>query len=761
VILKEYAALKEAMGVLDFDDLEWMAYGLSKDESTAAYVQTRLDARYRHVLVDEFQDTNPLQWITLRSWLEAYGQDASRPSVLLVGDPLQSIYRFRGAEPRLFEEAGRFLRANFDAIELSTHETRRCAPEIVALLNASFASEAPSDFQAHRTQSEIQGATLRLPLAGSVAQAELALASADNATFLDDPAHIPLRDALTVGPTDPEVQRQHEEARNIASAIGALVGHRSLEGGKESGKEGRVARYRDVLVLVRKRAGMSFLESAFRDAQIPYTSDRTGGLLGTLEARDLAALLRFLVVPFSDHVLAHVLRTPIFSVPDTELVRLARLSQAHSARSWWLCLQELPKDDRLHDAARLLASWVGLAGVRPVHDLLDQIYYEGEVIEKYVASLASASSSAPGEQVRANLLAFMELALQMDSGRYPSLPRFIAELDALAEGLEQESPDEGAADFGDTVRILTIHGAKGLESPIVILAGTAGAGPPARSHQILLDWPSGADRPSHFSAYATRARSGPSRTRLLENDARLDALEERNLLYVAVTRAKEVLVLSGTQAKRGDVAGSWYTRCAPHCALWELDADGSIDDVPQGASSGFVMVRDFRPKPIQTGLRIPIEGVHALGTERARLYGTVLHRLLEVYSEQRWDGVDALSIAQRQGLEPKLAQEAVRHAQKILSDPSLRRFFDASSYICARNEVELLTAEGEVIRIDRLVEFAHETWILDYKSHSSALGIDPHRDQLERYRGILACAAPKSPIRAGIIFGDAVLIEVI
>ena len=100
-----YQAVKAEQRVFDFADLEWQAYRLLTNEEHAAYLQSRLDARYKHVLLDEFQDTNPLQWSIVQAWLNAYGDDSDKPSMFVVGDPKQSIYRFRRAEPRVFSAA--------------------------------------------------------------------------------------------------------------------------------------------------------------------------------------------------------------------------------------------------------------------------------------------------------------------------------------------------------------------------------------------------------------------------------------------------------------------------------------------------------------------------------------------------------------------------------------------------------------------------------------------------------------------------------
>ncbi len=765
-VLDEYTKLKRARGALDFNDLEWLAFSLSQDEAAAAYIQTRLDARYRHILVDEFQDTNPLQWITLESWLEAYGGDAQRPSVMLVGDPNQSIYRFRGAEPRLFDTASAFLAERYGASRLSTHETRRCAQAVITALNGSFESFAAPDFQPHLSCSPALGAVWRIPEEPAEAREQ---DQAEEAPPADqpggDPVHLELRDALTTARLEKENGRVDAEAVSVAAAIRALVGTQVLEGDGHPGAASQVARYRDVLVLVRKRARMAPLERAFRAAGIPYSSDRAGGLLTTLEALDLSALLRFLVVPFSNHLLAHVLRSPLFAARDEDLVRLGRTAPASA--TWWQRLQDLAPHDPLAPAARQLARWVYLAGVRPVHDLLDRIYTEGAVIERYVSSVAPEASAGWCEQVRANLLAYLELALEMDSGRYPSLPRFIEELDALARGTEQESPDEGVADHGDTVRILTIHGAKGLEAPIVFLTDTSAQVERAGSNEVLIDWPAGTSAPSHVSIYGSVESRGSARASLFDQDAQLRTREDRNLLYVGVTRAKEILVFSGAPAARGDTAASWYARMSPFARLWPPEGGGGAPGFasdghgvqPHAARPEMALIADFRPDRVTTGRRASTGRPAAESEEAARLRGIALHRILE-FTAGAPTGRDALEgLARAQGLDAAAGAEVARQADAILAAPALSRFFDPKAYVSGANEVELVTAQGELLRIDRLVEFRDEIWVLDYKSRGSVSGIEPHREQLERYRSAVLGLAPGVPVRVGIIFADATLLE--
>jgi len=163
-LLEQYQAVKAEQRVFDFSDLEWHAYRLLTDESHAAYLQSRLDARYRHILLDEFQDTNPLQWSIVRAWLNAYGEDVQKPSVFVVGDPKQSIYRFRRAEPRVFEAAREMLAA-LGADVLRTNQTRRNAAAIVDVLNRSFVGNPI--FAPQTTLGSGGGTVWRLPLVRS------------------------------------------------------------------------------------------------------------------------------------------------------------------------------------------------------------------------------------------------------------------------------------------------------------------------------------------------------------------------------------------------------------------------------------------------------------------------------------------------------------------------------------------------------------------------------------------------------------------
>ncbi|MEO8342336.1 MAG: UvrD-helicase domain-containing protein, partial [Gallionella sp.] len=150
-LLEHYQELKLRSQQMDFTDLEWQVCRMLNQSDCAEYMQYKLDSRYRHVLLDEFQDTNPLQWQILQSWFAASAAVDSRPTVFVVGDPKQSIYRFRRADARLFGEVREFLEREFGAHHLTQNETRRNAPAVLAAVNGVF-SEHPEgfvDFEEH------------------------------------------------------------------------------------------------------------------------------------------------------------------------------------------------------------------------------------------------------------------------------------------------------------------------------------------------------------------------------------------------------------------------------------------------------------------------------------------------------------------------------------------------------------------------------------------------------------------------------------
>ncbi len=781
-LLQHYQELKLRSQQMDFTDMEWQVCHLLSQGDCAEYMQYKLDSRYKHVLLDEFQDTNPLQWQTLQAWFAAAAAVESRPTVFVVGDPKQSIYRFRRADARLFGEVREFLQQEFSAHYLTQNETRRNSPAVLEAVNGVFSGhpEGFVDFEEHVAHhQDLPGHVEALPLAviGNTEQVEV----------VDLP--LSLRNPL-IEPRDEEQSGARElEAEQFAAYIANIVANWSVQ---DNGIVRR-AEYRDIMVLVRKRTHLRVYEHALRARHIPFLTSRRGGLLDTLEAEDIQALLTFLITPFADLELAQALRSPICSCSDDDLMLLAQHSAPSPSRgegwgegdllqttpspptslpqgergSWWPRLQHLAQSGtaspELSRAHHLLTSWLALADKLPVHDLLDRIYFEGDLVHRYAVALPAELREA----VRANLQAFMEIALNVDAGRYPSLPRFLAELREL-RAAENESPDEGkVGEVGNALRIYTVHEAKGLEAPIVWLLDANDTQRKTDSYSVLLAWPPNAPRPAHFSLFSDKRGRGVKRVPYFDADEAYARREEMNLLYVAMTRAKQALLVSGNGEL---VATSWYGRIAAAVGQGGnplLAASPPL--LPGEILRGGHRVGE-RPAEFSALQQSIPTGQRAARTTMQQQRGIWLHALLQYLTPPSpalsrtpppWgEGLgEREALQQRLGIPSDEMEPLWQQAQALLASPQLACFFDAKQYRNACNEIPYVNAIGELKRIDRLVEFNNEVWVLDYKLGDSE-DVARYRAQMQEYRNAMQSVYAGKSVRCALLFGDGTLHEV-
>ncbi|MDZ7594609.1 MAG: UvrD-helicase domain-containing protein [Thiobacillus sp.] len=727
-MLTAYQDAKAQQGVIDFADAEWQACRLLRSEEHAPALALKLDARYRHLLLDEFQDTNPLQWQALSTWLaEARGADSAM-TVFMVGDPKQAIYRFRRGEARVFDAAAAFLHAHFDAPRFSTDMTRRLAPAVVAAINPVFANVAGFAEHTHAPANDRRPGALRcLPV--QVEKTETATAGN-------------LRNPLTTPQPEADDRAVHEEARQFAQVLrDEVLGRWGV-----TDKTGtlRAARPGDVMALVRKRTHLHLYERELEAARIPFITSRRGGLLHALEAQDVVALIETLLLPHDDLKLAHVLKSPVFSCSDDDLLRV--FAPGAEPRGWERLLVLAAEADcpaTLARAARLLTRWRAHCGTLPVHDLLDRIYFEGDVEARYGAAVPEAMRP----QVAANLRAFMQLALTQDAGRYPTLAGFVRELASLIDDADA-APGEGlAADGENAVRLLTIHGSKGLEAPIVWLLGGSDH---ARgdSYAVLAPWPPDATRPVHFSLFGRQDDRGAARESWFQEEADLAQRESDNLLYVAMTRAAQGLIVSGDASKN-----AWLARVD---AAWQdLGLPADLSPAPAEAAS-------MTAAPIRIDAPAVGQRVAPPAASPAAASGELFHACLEAHAPPSTPR-DLSALAARLGLEGQL-ESVEAAARALLAQPQLAHLFDPAQYRRAHNEWALLDAEGRQQRLDRVVEFDDAVWLIDYKTGGDsrtlpdAQLVERHQPQLAAYRALLAELYPGKPVYAALLMADGRLI---
>lgn len=774
-LLEHYQKLKTEQRLLDFTDLEWRAYRLLTQSENALWVQYKLDQRIDHLLVDEFQDTNPTQWRLLLPLLQemAAGQGEKPRSVFLVGDAKQSIYRFRRAEPRLFQAAHDWLSEHLGAQGFPLHISWRSAPAIMECVNRVFGELGPMagrlrDFTPHDTHHrELWGAVTVLPLIEELGTE----AEAEETQGLRNPLHQP-REL----PLDDRYQR---EGVQIARTIRTLVDSATLIGTPDAAHP---LHYGDIMLLVRSRSHVGYYESALRDAGIPYIGAERGTLLESQEVSDLVALLEVLITPYNNLSLATVLRSPLFACSDEELVLLAQQGKGNWYQRLLAVGLTLTEHSPLARAASWLEHWRELAGKLPIHDLLDRVFSEGNVLARYQAAYPEHLRN----RAEANLIRFLELALEIDSGRYPSLSHFLARLSELREN-RKEAPDEAPVSGGsERVRIMTIHAAKGLEAPVVFLADSAASSSSDKPFRTFVDWPASEARPQGFLLVGKQGQQPPFVRASLEHEKLEEQRESANLLYVALTRARQLLYISGVKPRRGTELG-WYGALrqgldpleeSPPDAPASLYSNrmpvaASTAQEPPASSAPVVDPALARPLTLQP-LMHEIAPSYQTGApaapglptdEDGRLRGLVIHRLLQCLTEvaaDEWAGVFS-AVAAEFGLSPHSVsfREWRRECETLLQQPSLATIFRPPEGVESLNEVPMIYAQdGSTVHgiVDRLLLFPDTAWVVDYKSHQAASTDNlealaaPYQRQLAYYGAGVKRLWPEKTVRTFLLF---------
>jgi ATP-dependent helicase/nuclease subunit A len=771
-LINDYAALKRERGWIDMSDLERAALVLMSDPVLSGWVQERLDARVRHLLIDEFQDTNPLQWQALNAWISGYAGAGSAPSVFIVGDPKQSIYRFRRAEPQVFQAAKAFVRDALGGDVLSCDHTRRNAPEVIALVNTVMrdaqANRQFDGFRAHTTDATARGQVFKLPQIAREASAK-------------DDGNVPTawRDSLTTPRFEVEENRKTLECRQAARWLA-----QQLRG------TGATLRPGQVMVLARKRERLGLMQAELASLHISAQQPEKTDLCDTPEVKDIVALLDVLSSPRHDLSLARVLKSPLFGVQDHDLVQLVlhqrtlrdalvqeQVAAPHDEKPVVTWLQALQADSGLPPVfaglgARLMA-WKSWLEVRPPHDALHAIYQDGDVLARYAAAAPAERCTA----VLANLRALLTAVLSIDGGRYTTVYALVRALRAggIAAPVQAEA---------DAVRLLTVHGAKGLEAPLVLLLDTDGEPLKSETMGVLVDWPGEAAHPMRFVFLASEAQPPACVADALATEQVARNREELNGLYVAMTRTQQTLVLS-SMAPRVQNPGSWWTRLqahaqdAPSSDGPDLTSMASLDPAATpDVASGNVAIQVL---PVRTAVAQPtaraagstvisnaVQSDHPAEASVESRIGSAMHLLLEWVAvrpggpvlQNCWNAGQIARVAAQFLLDSEQVLAACNMARGILGGEAAWAW-DADELDWHGNEVPIVH-RGRMLRIDRLVrrKTLGQWWVLDYKSSAQ-----PHLQpalcsQLQTYREAVGLAHADTTVQAAFLTPQGALLPI-
>jgi ATP-dependent helicase/nuclease subunit A len=767
-LFARYQAAKDARALVDYDDLIDITRRLV--ESNVSWVLYKLDGGIDHLLLDEAQDTNPEQWAIVQALAAEFfagaGAQDVRRTIFVVGDGKQSIYSFQGADPTALARMRQHFEAQHAGIDRTlqpvdlTTSFRSTAP-VLGVVDKVFghalAADGVYDFSLGPLKHDVD----RISAPGLVELwPVLALEEDADEELPWTPPSLPKR------VYDPE----EELAQRIADKIQDLIA--APNAGEAPITPG------DIMILVRRRTRfVGPMVRALKARNVPVAGIDRLELTAELAVQDLVALGRFLLLPEDDLNLAALLKSPLIGVDENALFALA---YKRPGTLWGALLASAEEEPLLY---------------RPAQAWLSARLAEVDFKRPYELFAHVLSRPCPGDSERGGsgrralwrrlgpdsldpIDELLSAALDYERRHAPTLQGFIGWLDASEAEIKRE-----LAGRSDNVRIVTVHGAKGLEAPIVFLPDTTQLPTPNNGPQFL--W-----RPMHgrrIPYWSPRADMRPGVCSDLAREAQAAVMREyRRLLYVALTRAKDRLYIAGWHGAKRPADGHWHQliEAGMRAAGAEEAEDGVLRLVRHGASGALPEARDaalapalpewvrrpappeprpFRPlapsRPDFPGAQEPPVRSPSGPEEAARFRrGRAMHRLLQLLPEI--DAAERARIVPR--LLPEFSAEEREHmlleTERVLNDPGCIRLFGPGS----RPEVPIvgrIGTRGITGRIDRLLVEERRVTIVDFKTgripREGAHAVpQAYLAQMAAYRAVLRAIYPGREIGVVLVWTD-------
>ena len=775
--LEEYRDEKARRGALDFDDLIQKTRELLEADGMSSWVLYKLDGSISHVLLDEAQDTSPDQWDLIRALTNEFGSGEGRDysqdprTMFIVGDEKQSIYSFQGAEPqRLLKETRRLSERMLGAAGVEMKMSFRSGPEILEFVDTvwnmappievAFGSEPP------RTADNTYHTARRWDQPGAVEIWPI------DPKLPDDEADAWERPVDVVRATSPKAKL----ATNVARAVRGMIDRGEAVW---DGKLARPMRPEDILILVSKRQGGLFdsLITALKAEGLPVAGADRLILTDFIGVQDCLNLMRFACLDLRDLTLAEILRGPFCGLVDDDKYLFPLASARARGETLWSRVQTSPDPD-VQKAARFLQGLLDRAHLPPFEFL------------SHVLDRADAGAQTGWEMLNARLgtpardpvEALLSRALSHDSASPSSLQSFVAAMEAEAVEIKRD-----LAEAGREVRVMTVHGAKGLQAPVVILPDTT-AKPKTGAPAVL--------ESANAVVWSPRKDTDAEASKRARAIAEAKAREEhRRLLYVALTRAQDRLIIAGHwqgpvgDGKTGFDKESWYALC--DAAMGALEHE----ETEEGRRFGTVLVSPPRlniaastdgkalpdwataPAPVdpagrklsaptsllgpKTRVVAPFDAAREARLRRGRAIHALLQYLPELPEDSREKAAEAY-LGRDSELSDAQRAEMKSAALGVMNSPALRELFKpggrAEAAIIGQSP---LLPPGTVIngRVDRLVVTPERVLVIDFKTDQPAPD-DPadvaetYIAQMAAYWAVLKAAFPGREVVATLCWTD-------
>ena len=704
-MISKFESRKKLRGAFDFDDLILKTRDLLVDRASAQWVLYKLDRGIEHVLVDEAQDTSLAQWEIVKALTEEFfsgtgSREAPDRTLFVVGDRKQSIFSFQGADPVAFEVSREVFRKQitdvgqpFNNVDLTI--SYRSTKEVLAAVDTVFA----------------EGSRARIGLDGIHRQI---LHHESNRG--GERGHFELWPLIEA---DEKAEREPWQApvdqyppksalRNLAQELAQIL--KSWIGKRPIASLNRVVEPGDILILFRARNSLfDILISELRKANIQVAGADRLKLSENIAILDIMALVQFVLLPGDNYSLACVLKSPLAPTPLTE-EGLFKLAHGRGSASLWERLST-SDDARCLEARTVLEIWLRASeGARPF-----------EFLSMVLTKTRKAVLARLGSEAGDALDALLEASLSYEENHSSSLAGF-AMWFASEDTVIKRNMDRGAGE----VRLMTVHGAKGLESSIVILPDTTSTAKNDATSALMFVEPDSGGPKLPFWRLSGLAQSSVIDT-WKDSDRQLELEEHRRLLYVAMTRARDELYVCGYKGRNKLDENSWYSLVAD-----ALQSSPAGQNVPRPAESGDGTAADgtplkkeipdwlFKTPAYPDTLRKSWSPTQLPGKpsgtrfSSAAARGRVIHKILQELPHMERDA--GLEFAKRILARNKLEVHWADEIAGLIADPQYRDFFGEGSQ--AEASIGAMMPDGSRMagKIDRLVIRGDDILLLDYKT---------------------------------------------
>lgn len=740
-VLKEYQGRKMRHGVLDYDDLIHHTQKLLQQPGVASWVLYKLDGGIDHLLVDEAQDTNTTQWeIIQRLTAEFFTPDKPYRTVFAVGDAKQSIYSFQGANPQDFLR----LKDHFASLSQRVGQgwrhvqldvSYRSTAAVLAIVDQVFAKNPNRQGVSFEEEDIVHHVFRKEPLTCLPGLVEVwPLVTPETEEEMDTGEwRLPLK----------RIERRSPQARLADFIADQALGWLSSKNLLPSTLQ--PVQPRDILILARKRSvlGQEIIR-ALKSRNIPVAGADRLDLTDHIAVMDLLALGQFVLLPEDDLTLACVLRSPLVGLSEEDLFTLA---YEREGTLWDSLSQKACQSSALEAAHAWLKSCLREADLCPVYEFYSWVLIQGDGWRKFLSRL--------GQEAEDTLEEFLTQALSYDQDHASSLQGFVQFMNSQSQEIKRDASNTAH----NQVRLMTVHGSKGLQAPIVILPDAADAG---KEKGNLLLW-----EDNLLLLRPTQIQDTEKTRSLKEKGAAKEAEEKRRLLYVALTRAEDRLFVGGWTKGKEVAQGCWYKTIqealetkagAPRYLLREegIVKEGSREEIFEGEI--------FLPawaQTLPTGVIMKEKGEARLPkapVTGAMERGVLIHRFFE-YLPKFGEGhryTAARQMVEKENLLLADWEEDIQATLRILDHPEFKDLFGPGSL----PEVPLCgILEGKPFqgRIDRLLVTPDTLTIIDYKTsrlppaHGEDIPVAYIR-QMEGYATALKSIYPQHHIRKFLLW---------